>query len=255
MKTNYIVALTLLGSFSAYGQGAAPAPAEKVAEANEKTSLQKIADIKAKMDARYKEFSTKLRAIKDNKKHRDFYNKNRPDFSAEYRKVLALAKADPSAEGMDKQIGFFYRGFDQEDKAAALDMMLKHHKGSDALVNIVRTLSYQPNGAADLRKIAELSTNLSAKSFALFNVAKKDAENPATKDAAVASIKKLIASAELKEKNPNLHKMIKSELFVIENLSIGSAAPDIVGNDQDDKEFKLSDYKGKVVLLDFWGIW
>ena len=29
-------------------------------------------------------------------------------------------------------------------------------------------------------------------------------------------------------------------------------APDIVGTDQDGKEFKLSDYRGKVVLLDFW---
>jgi cytochrome oxidase Cu insertion factor (SCO1/SenC/PrrC family) len=29
-------------------------------------------------------------------------------------------------------------------------------------------------------------------------------------------------------------------------------APDIVATDQDGKEFKLSDYRGKVVLLDFW---
>jgi hypothetical protein len=30
------------------------------------------------------------------------------------------------------------------------------------------------------------------------------------------------------------------------------AAPEIVGVDQDGKEFKLSDYRGKVVMLDFW---
>jgi cytochrome oxidase Cu insertion factor (SCO1/SenC/PrrC family) len=33
---------------------------------------------------------------------------------------------------------------------------------------------------------------------------------------------------------------------------VGQAAPDIVGTDQDGREFRLSDYKGKVVLLDFW---
>lgn len=38
-------------------------------------------------------------------------------------------------------------------------------------------------------------------------------------------------------------------------FSIGSEAPDIVGVDQEGKEFKLSDYRGKVVLLDFWGYW
>jgi cytochrome oxidase Cu insertion factor (SCO1/SenC/PrrC family) len=37
--------------------------------------------------------------------------------------------------------------------------------------------------------------------------------------------------------------------------TVGKKAPPIVGPDQDGKKFKLSDYKGKVVLLDFWGNW
>jgi len=44
----------------------------------------------------------------------------------------------------------------------------------------------------------------------------------------------------------------KSELYEIRHLAIGKVAPDIEGQDQDGKKFKLSDYKGKVVLLDFW---
>ena len=35
-------------------------------------------------------------------------------------------------------------------------------------------------------------------------------------------------------------------------LAVGTAAPDIEGEDSDGKTFKLSDYRGKVVLLDFW---
>jgi hypothetical protein len=42
------------------------------------------------------------------------------------------------------------------------------------------------------------------------------------------------------------------ELFGIRHLSVGKAAPDIEGVDQDGVRFKLSDYRGKVVLLDFW---
>jgi hypothetical protein len=44
----------------------------------------------------------------------------------------------------------------------------------------------------------------------------------------------------------------KAELFQIRHLSIGRQAPDIEGQDQDGKRFKLSDYRGKVLLLDFW---
>ena len=45
---------------------------------------------------------------------------------------------------------------------------------------------------------------------------------------------------------------VKAELFEFRHLLVGKQAPDIEGVDQDGKRFKLSDYKGKVVLLDFW---
>jgi hypothetical protein len=47
----------------------------------------------------------------------------------------------------------------------------------------------------------------------------------------------------------------KGELFEMRNLAIGKVAPDIVGKDADGVEFKLSDYRGKVVVIDFWGFW
>ena len=47
----------------------------------------------------------------------------------------------------------------------------------------------------------------------------------------------------------------KKELFELENLGIGMIAPDIIGQDLDGIEFRLSDYRGKVVMLDFWGHW
>jgi hypothetical protein len=35
----------------------------------------------------------------------------------------------------------------------------------------------------------------------------------------------------------------------------GRAAPEIQGKDADGVAFALSDYRGKVVMLDFWGNW
>ena len=42
------------------------------------------------------------------------------------------------------------------------------------------------------------------------------------------------------------------ELDDLLHLSVGKVAPEIEGPDQDGHTFKLSDYRGKVVLLDFW---
>jgi len=40
-----------------------------------------------------------------------------------------------------------------------------------------------------------------------------------------------------------------------EDLAIGKVAPEIEGTDVNGMPFKLSDYRGQVVLLDFWGDW
>lgn len=47
----------------------------------------------------------------------------------------------------------------------------------------------------------------------------------------------------------------KNTTHALKNLKIGGVAPEIAGPDLDGVNFKLSDYRGKVVLLDFWGYW
>lgn len=39
------------------------------------------------------------------------------------------------------------------------------------------------------------------------------------------------------------------------SLAVGSVGPEIAGFDLDGAPFRLSDYRGKVVVLDFWGDW
>jgi len=46
-------------------------------------------------------------------------------------------------------------------------------------------------------------------------------------------------------------KAASKELNALESLAIGRTAPDIVGEDTAGKPFRLSDYRGKVVVLDF----
>jgi RNA polymerase sigma factor (sigma-70 family) len=48
---------------------------------------------------------------------------------------------------------------------------------------------------------------------------------------------------------------VRAELDEIRNLAVGKPAPEIVGTDIDGQPFKLSDYRGKVILLTFWAGW
>lgn len=57
------------------------------------------------------------------------------------------------------------------------------------------------------------------------------------------------------DKKRTIGEAADAELFEMRYLLPGKPAPDIEGEDIDGKRFKLSDYRGKVVLLDFWGDW
>lgn len=52
----------------------------------------------------------------------------------------------------------------------------------------------------------------------------------------------------------NVQEMLGLEVAE-ENSDAGKPAPDFVKQTREGKTFKLSDYKGKYVLLDFWGSW
>lgn len=48
---------------------------------------------------------------------------------------------------------------------------------------------------------------------------------------------------------------VASEIKALEAVQPGMPAPDLIGTNPDGKEIKLSDLKGKVVLVDFWATW
>jgi hypothetical protein len=55
-----------------------------------------------------------------------------------------------------------------------------------------------------------------------------------------------------------IEPIAKSELaglLNIDHLAAGKEAPDIIGIDMDGQSLRFSDYRGKVVLLDFWAHW
>jgi hypothetical protein len=61
--------------------------------------------------------------------------------------------------------------------------------------------------------------------------------------------------ADLKWFNRTLGETARNALNELRNLGIGKTAPEIVGEDIDGKPLKLTDFRGKVVVLDFWGDW
>jgi hypothetical protein len=102
-----------------------------------------------------------------------------------------------------------------------------------------------------LREKNPLETVKAEATFALASVLK------AKDEASQPEAEKLFQSI-VESKQPVYRPFVdraKKELDDLTLRGIGKPVPDISGLDLDGKSFKLSDYKGKVVLLDFWGFW
>jgi len=79
--------------------------------------------------------------------------------------------------------------------------------------------------------------------------------DPALAEDEVARIRAaLVALADGSERE-GLKSDVEKLLFEIDHLRIGRVAPEIEAEDLFGEPFRLSDYRGKVVVLDFWGDW
>lgn len=67
--------------------------------------------------------------------------------------------------------------------------------------------------------------------------------------------KELLAECARLAKGTELALRANAPEFEKTRLQIGMQAPDIAAQDLDGVPFKLSDYRGKVVVIDFWGDW
>jgi len=138
---------------------------------------------------------------------------------------------------------------------------------SDRLTGLCQRLAFSPSKANEalLRKLAgnDKDEVKGVATLCLAQLLKERGNEKADKDAKAAETlfkesEKLFEQAAAKHADVKLPfrgtvgQKAKSELYELRNLRVGKPAPPVEGEDQDGKKFKLSDYQGKVVLLDFW---
>ena len=141
---------------------------------------------------------------------------------------------------------------------AAVDEILAHHVGSAQLVPMAGGVS-RMGAIIGEQRVAELESQLLAKGHpevkgAMLFFSGNSAIN--ARDASAEAINAGLEDLRQAAKYGGLWgTRAEGMLFKRERLQIGMEAPDIVGPDIDGVEFKLSDYRGKVVVIDFWGDW
>jgi hypothetical protein len=151
----------------------------------------------------------------------------------------------------------------------ATQRLIEKYPDHPAVERVCQALSNNrtPKAGETLKQILEKSTKPRVKAAAAVGLGKRLADEtdsldsrPAMKEAAdktAAEAEKYLALAiDLYGKDTSpLRTDAERALKALRTLRVGKVAPEITATDLDEKEFKLSDYRGKVVLLDFWGNW
>jgi hypothetical protein len=155
----------------------------------------------------------------------------------------------------------------QAEKAAGI--LVQNHLENPSVAALALRLGQSPHPSAQkvLRGIIEKSPNDTTKgqaTFALGQSLKGQTEQAGLKKEEVARLaKEAEKTFELViEKYGAVNagrgpaaEQAKADLNELRTLGIFKTAPEIEAEDIDGKTFKLSDYRGKVVMLDFWGHW
>lgn len=174
-------------------------------------------------------------------------------------KLFALSKKNPEDPGSVDALVMVVFAAQGSDKATeALQTLKRDYINSPRITGLCFYLERAPDGKKVLKQIVDSNPNPDAKAAALLALGRM------SKDSDPAQAEKYFQ--EVATKYPDAHydffgrKMnfgedAKNELFGLQHLGIGKVAPEITGEDVDGKKFSLSDYRGKVVVLDFWGDW
>jgi hypothetical protein len=177
-------------------------------------------------------------------------------YFAKFQELAERAKGtEGGAEALFEVFSRGQRVRKRTEARQALDRLIEDHLPSPVMERVALNLrhgEYQMGKEAcrfALEAIEEKSPHAGAQAAAIFIRAAQAMEsNP---DAARTRFVRL--QKEFKE--TQYAAKADKFLFEIDHLQIGKTAPDFEATDEKGVTFKLSDFRGKVTVVDFWGFW
>ncbi|MFO0938156.1 MAG: redoxin domain-containing protein [Gemmataceae bacterium] len=213
----------------------------------DETDAEKLAKAKADYDKAYRDYMTKRQASQLLAK--EIYEKDPKSDAA----LLAVE--------VMMQTG----GLTVANSAKLYADVAANHYANPKIKPLLAALN-RSAGEPFLMKVLEKNTDKSVQAQACFMIAEAASalvdreKDPKKSDEIAEKALKYFerAKAEFGDviyQNDKMAHVADGAMFSLKFLRPGKPAPDIEGPDMDEKTFKLSDYKGKVVMLDFWGHW
>ncbi len=186
-------------------------------------------------------------------------------FAEKMDRIAREAPGDPASLGPLVWVAVYTRG---PLAARAIETIMQSHVLDPGIGSFAVQIGYiaPPGGDAILRAVLGKNPNREARGQACLSLARKlklEAEHtgsnekaaPLDNEAATLFERVMKEFSDIEGENGPLGEIAKNGLFELRHLSVGKEAPEISGEDNEGRAMKLSEFRGKVVVLDFWGEW
>jgi hypothetical protein len=225
-------------------------------------SSKATADTYEKIDKDFNQarqaFTEQYQAAKDDAERQKLVEEKYPKPEKYTSRYLAFARSHPddpmALEALARVVSFSRTG---DDFKQALELITGRYVQSEKIGDICQQLVYagDPSARAALATIADKSPHRAVKGAACYALAAYDMNRDNAAEAEKRFEEVIEKYADVPHWRGTLGEAAKAQLFEIRDLAVGKTAPDIEGEDVEGHKFKLSEYRGKVVVLDFWGDW
>jgi hypothetical protein len=225
--------------------------------ADDSSLADQLKKVKTEYDVARENFQKNYSAAKTDEE-REKISQTYPQPDAYVDRIMAIAdKAPKSDVERDAMIWILEKVYYTPNAEKAIERLQANHIKSPDLRPALQMLAYSQSDKAPafLRAIIKENPDKKLQAYATYILGYALISRDSDKNRAEAEKLFETVRADFKDVDADLVKLTESELYEIRNLSIGQVAPDIKGSDVDGKEFALSEYRGRVVVLDFWGDW
>jgi hypothetical protein len=259
--------LALCGAF-AFAQGDKPAPAPGAQAGTPSASQQKLDEILARYEKALAAWEKTLDDVKTAEEY-SAANEKRPgnEFLDELEPVAREAKGTPTAaQAWAKYAEIASILGNVKQVATAVKILVEEHVDSPLLSPISSMIANAKvmkfsEGEPLIRRLIEKSPDKAVQASAMFVLGTKLLGGKSPKPERVAEGRALLEKlqkdyAGVKTlRGQEYAAVAEGYLFELDYLQIGKTPPDFEVTDENGVKFKLSDYRGKVVVIDFWGNW
>ncbi len=232
-------------------------------------AAEQASDQAAKIIALEKKFTEQMAAFQEayraaeTDEDRRVLNGDRPNYADFADEFITIAKEDPASDaGFDASVWVLSRARYTPAAGEAVKILMKHHADREGLERVCQSLAYSQSDDAQtlMEYLSDKSPHRNVRGQATFCLAQNIVNRSRGDEEQQAKAEKLFVRVveqygDLTSRGGTLADAANGSLFEIRNLAIGKVAPEVEGQDVDGVDFKLTDYRGKVVVIDFWGDW